>query len=267
MSHPVFRFAPSPNGELHLGHAYSALLNARMAASCGGRFLVRIEDIDTVRCSPRLARRALEDLAWLGLVWEEPVRYQSHHFSDYFKHQRHLADMGLLYPCFCSRTMVSNRCRSTSCDPDGQPLYDGHCRALPSSEIGARLAAGEPHALRIDLAAAIRVSGSDAAALAWGDVVLARRDIGTSYHIAVVVDDALQGVTHVVRGKDLEAATSIHLLLQNLLAVPTPHYTHHDLIMDGHGLKLSKSLGSISLRMLRDAGVTPSEIRVALGFT
>jgi glutamyl-Q tRNA(Asp) synthetase len=261
MSVPVFRFAPSPNGALHLGHAYSALLNARMARAAGGRFLVRIEDIDMVRCTPALARQALEDLAWLGLTWEQPVRVQSQHFVDYHGVQRHLADMGLLYPCFCSRKDIAAQATGET-DPDGQPIYPKTCRHLPAAEIAARLSRGEPHALRLDMAAAT----ADPAARRWGDVVLVRKDIGTSYHIAVVADDALQGVTHVVRGRDLEQATSIHMLLQMLLGLLTPHYHHHGLITDEAGAKLSKSRGSRALRELRHEGVRPEDIRRTLGF-
>jgi glutamyl-Q tRNA(Asp) synthetase len=261
MSVPVFRFAPSPNGALHLGHAYSALLNARMARDAGGRFLVRIEDIDTIRCTPALVRQALEDLAWLGLAWEEPVRIQSRHSADYHAMQRRLADMGLLYPCFCSRKNIEAHATGVA-DPEGQPLYPQTCRRLSAADIAERLARGEPHALRLDMA----VATSDPAALAWGDVVLARKDIGTSYHIAVVTDDALQGVTHVVRGRDLEPATAIHTLLQKLLGLPTPHYHHHALITDRAGAKLSKSRGSRALRALRDEGATPEAVRRSLGF-
>jgi glutamyl-Q tRNA(Asp) synthetase len=262
MSDPAFRFAPSPNGDLHLGHAYSALLNQRMAHEAGGRFLVRIEDIDTIRCTAELTRRVLEDLAWLGLKWEQPVRIQSEHFADYWAQQIRLGRMGLLYPCFCTR---KNMAASGQRDPEGQPLYSGVCRALPRGEIEARIASGQPHAMRIDMEAAVK-RASIFEALEWGDVVLARKDIGTSYHMAVVTDDHLQGITHVVRGRDLETATPIHLLLQGLLEFASPHYHHHELIGDEAGRKLAKSESAKSLRALRAEGVTAHDIRRALGF-
>jgi glutamyl-Q tRNA(Asp) synthetase len=277
MSLPAFRFAPSPNGELHLGHAYSALLNARMAAEHGGRFLIRIEDIDTVRCTAELAARALADLAWLGLAWEEPVRVQSRHLNDYAATQKRLADMGPLYPCFCTRKDIAARSVESRRDPEGQPLYPGTCRGLTTSEIEDRIARGIPYALRLDMRLALSrlaavpsfvEQGKTATAdpAPWGDVVLVRKDIGTSYHIAVVSDDALQGISHVVRGRDLYAATAIHRLLQELLGLPAPHYHHHELIGDETGRKLSKSAGDISLRTLRERGVSAADIRRILGF-
>lgn len=268
MTVPAFRFAPSPNGELHLGHAYSALCNAHMAAEMGGRFLVRMEDIDTVRCSAVHASMALEDLSWLGLSWEEPVRFQSQHLTDYDKMQERLSGMGLLYPCFCSRRVWTARCTREDRDPDGHPRYDGACWRLSRSVIRRRMADGEPHCMRIHMASAMSLAGGsqDTSISLWGDMVLMRRDIGTSYHIAVVADDALQNITHVVRGRDLEAATGIHTLLQALLGLPTPAYIHHRLIGDDAGRKLSKSCSSVSLRMLRNAGVSPAEVRTALGF-
>jgi glutamyl-Q tRNA(Asp) synthetase len=264
MTRPTFRFAPSPNGELHLGHAYSALLNARMAKEAGGRFLVRIEDIDRLRCAPAFARQALDDLSWLGLEWEEPVRVQSRHFADYARQQRRLAAKGLIYPCFCSRAEIAAAADPRRVDPEGQPLYPGTCRRLELGEIDDRIVAGEPHAMRLDVDAAVAEARGDGAALAWGDVVVVRKDIATSYHMAVVTDDFLQGITHVVRGRDLEAATAIHRLLQRLLGFPSPHYHHHALIGDETGRKLSKSAGAKSLRALREEGVAPAAIRRAL---
>lgn len=257
---PVFRFAPSPNGRLHLGHAYSALLNERMACEAGGRLLVRIEDTDRTRCKPEYVLQQLEDLAWLGLRWEEPVRIQSEHFADYETNLKKLWQKGVLYPCFCSRkTAVAQALSST--DPDGQPHYGGACRGFLRAESETRIAAGRPHAWRLDMQAC-----DDRDASAWGDVVIAKFDVGSSYHIAVVTDDALQGVTHVVRGKDMLAGTPLHKLLQRLLGMPTPHYHHHDLILDESGRKLSKSLKSKSLDALRESGVTAAEIRGQLGF-
>lgn len=258
MSRPVFRFAPSPNGFLHLGHAYSALLNARMADEAGGRFLLRIEDTDETRSRPEFVSAIFEDLAWLGLDWERPVRIQSEHFADYDANIVRLWKMGAVYPCFCSRKQAQAHALELR-DPDGQPLYGGTCKALTRQGAEARIAAGEIHGWRLD------TSGDEAASV-WGDAVIAKRRVGSSYHIAVVTDDALQGVTHVVRGKDIEAATPLHMLLQRLLGLPTPRYHHHELILDAAGEKLSKSRNSPSLRALRDAGVSAGEIRARLGF-
>ena len=263
MSIPAFRFAPSPNGELHLGHAYSALLNERMAREAGGRFHVRIEDIDTLRCTAELSRRVLEDLGWLGLGWKEPVRVQSEHFADYKAQQERLFQMGLLYPCFCSRS--DKAANSLGRDPEDQPLYSGRCRSLAGADTKRRITSGEPHAMRIDIIAAVARAGISEA-LVWGDFVIVRKDIGTCYHVAVVTDDHLQGITHVVRGRDLEGATPIHLLLQRLLGFASPHYHHHELIGGETGHKLSKSEGSKSLRALREEGVTAKDIRRMLGF-
>jgi glutamyl-Q tRNA(Asp) synthetase len=290
VTQPVFRFAPSPNGRLHLGHASSALLNAALADRFGGRFLVRIEDIDVTRCRPELERAILQDLAWLGLSWELPVRRQSEHFDDYRARAAALRQRGLFYPCFCSRSEIARTVARREAetgqawprDPDGAPLYPGTCRALPSALVEQRIAAGEPFALRLDRRAAMARApgpycytrfdpdGGEAIVAAhperWGDAVLVRKEIPTSYHLSVVVDDALQGVTHVVRGTDLEAATDLHVLLQMLLDLPAPRYHHHALIRDARGDKLSKSLGPESLRELRSRGVTPTEIRAMLGF-
>jgi glutamyl-Q tRNA(Asp) synthetase len=282
MSRPVFRFAPSPNGRLHLGHAYSALLNEKMARETGGRFLLRIEDIDRPRCTDALTEAVLADLAWLGLAWEEPVLRQSEHLTDYHDAQQRLRDMGLTYPCFCSRRDIALATAVTrERDPEGQPLYPGTCRHLSAEEHSRRLAQGEPHAWRLAMDKAVARIGvplsfteegsgapvrEPAQAEAWGDVVLVRKDIGTSYHIAVVIDDARQGVTQVVRGRDLFHATSIHLVLQQLLGLSTPRYLHHALIDDTQGRKLSKSLGSKSLADLRDEGISPQDVRQALGF-
>jgi glutamyl-Q tRNA(Asp) synthetase len=248
VSQPVFRFAPSPNGRLHLGHAYSALLNQRMAKESNGRFLLRVEDTDEMRCTPKLTLGVLEDLRWLGLTWEEPMRTQREHFDDY---------EDALYPCFCSRKTAADAALTTK-DPDGQPHYGGTCRALSREDAERRMAKGDMFGWRL------KTDGTDAAI--WGDVMIAKRHVGSSYHIAVVVDDALQGVTHVVRGKDLEDATVIHKLLQKLLGLPTPEYQHHELIKDDVGQKLSKSFKSRSLQSLREEGVTAEQIRQHLGF-
>jgi glutamyl-Q tRNA(Asp) synthetase len=257
MSRPVFRFAPSPNGYLHLGHAYSALLNARMAAECGGRLLLRIEDTDETRARPEFVQAILEDLAWLGLTWEQPVRVQSRHFTDYEANLARLWNMGAVYPCFCSRKQARVL---TSLDPDGQPHYAGMCRSLSRPEAEARIAKGMIHGWRLDMGRA-----ADPSAAVWGDAVIAKRQVGSSYHIAVVTDDALQGITHVVRGKDIEPATPLHILLQRLLGLPAPHYHHHNLICDESGQKLAKSRGSRSLRELRQEGMSAAAIRRQLG--
>jgi glutamyl-Q tRNA(Asp) synthetase len=284
---PAFRFAPSPNGRLHLGHAYSALLNARLASAQAGRFLVRIEDIDPLRCKPAYETAILDDLHWLGLVWEEPVRRQSEHLADYRRAFDILRERGLVYPCFCTRGEIARATgagqgRAVPRDPDGAPLYPGTCRHLAKAEVATRLGAGAPHAWRLDMAAALAVVAPPLAwprfapdsengrigaePSRWGDAVIRRRDVPTSYHLSVVVDDALQGITHVVRGLDLEPATDLHVLLQGLLGVPTPAYHHHALIREPEGVKLSKSRGSPALADLRAAGVTAAEIRRRLGF-
>lgn len=267
MIRPRFRFAPSPNGLLHLGHAYSALLNYKMAKEAGGEFLVRIEDIDRTRCTIEFAAMALADLRWLGLRWQEPVRRQSEHLDDYAGQARRLTDRNLLYPCFCSRRELAFRARGDLIDPEGQPVYDGLCKNLSPGERQRRLAHGERCSWRIDMDGSIaEAEAMELDPRPWGDVVLLRKDIGTSYHLAVVTDDALQQITHVVRGRDLQAATSIHQLLQRLLEFPTPAYVHHELIGDEVGQKLSKSRGSRSLRDMRNEGVTPEGVCRTLGF-
>jgi glutamyl-Q tRNA(Asp) synthetase len=283
----ALRFAPSPNGRLHLGHAYSALLNAQLARSQAGRFLVRIEDIDPLRCKPAFETGILRDLHWLGLVWEEPVRRQSEHFADYGQAFDILRARGLVYPCFCTRSEIARAAGAgegsrVPRDPDGAPLYPGTCRHLPEADIATRLGAGAPHTWRLDMSAALAATTAPlcwtrfvpegesehtkAEPSRWGDAVIRRKDVPTSYHLSVVVDDALQGITHVVRGADLEAATDLHVLLQALLGVPTPAYHHHVLFREAEGTKLSKSRGSPALADLREAGVTAVEIRRRLGF-
>jgi len=286
MTPPTVRFAPSPNGFLHLGHALSALLNHDLARATGGRFLLRIEDIDATRCRPEYEAALYEDLAWLGLSWEQPVRRQSEHFAEYRAAVARLDAMGLLYPSFESRAeiarLVAERDRQAPWprDPDGAPLYPGSARALPAAERARRLAAGEPYALRLDMAAALaRVgpltwheTGPDGTRAtiaadpgAWGDVILARKETPTSYHVSVVVDDAAHGITEVVRGQDLFAATGLHRLLQVLLGLPEPAYRHHRLILDADGKKLAKSSRATGLRELRAKGASPVDIRRRAG--
>jgi glutamyl-Q tRNA(Asp) synthetase len=289
-STPVFRFAPSPNGRLHLGHALSALSNERLARELGGRLLLRIEDIDPLRSRPEFEQAIRDDLDWLGIAFAGEVRRQSEHFSDYAAALGRLQARGLVYPCFCSRQDVRRAIAARAAtsavpwpiDPDGAPLYPGICRALAPEAAGARVAAGEPHVLRLTMDKALAALGAPAGyslfddtgqaswvvadPARWGDVVLARRETPTSYHLAVVVDDALQGVSHVVRGRDLEAATDIHVVLQKLLRLPTPLYHFHPLLRDETGQKLAKSRLSESLADLRARGVTAAQIRTQLGF-
>ena len=281
----VFRFAPSPNGYLHLGHACSALLNAEYARRLGGRFLVRIEDIDTVRCKPELVAACLEDLAWLGLAWEEPVLRQSTRFERYRAIAAKLEGEGLLYPCFCTRAELAHAADHVERDPDGAPLYPGTCRDLTPDERAEKCASGIPFAMRLDRRAAMAKLGAvaldwreasgerlnvlrhqPADPTLWGDVVLVRKETPTSYHLSVVLDDAMQGITHVVRGADLFEATAIHRLLQALIGLPEPIYHHHALIADEEGRKLAKSAASKPLRTLRAEGITPVDIRRMLGF-
>jgi glutamyl-Q tRNA(Asp) synthetase len=285
---PVFRFAPSPNGYLHLGHAYSALLNFDLARRSGGRLLLRMEDIDPARCRPEFEAAITEDLAWLGIAWETPVRRQSEHFDLYRAATDRLARDGLLYPSFESRAEIARLVAAEQAagawphDPDGVPLYPGSARTLSSEARAALLRAGAPTALRLDMAAArTRVgelgwtelgqgTGGETGTVAarpeaWGDVVLARKETPTSYHLSVVIDDALQEVTEVVRGQDLFWSTSVHRLLQRLLRLPPPRYRHHRLIRDAGGAKLSKSTRAASLRDLRAQGVTLADIRQMLG--
>jgi glutamyl-Q tRNA(Asp) synthetase len=285
MDKPVFRFAPSPNGELHLGHAFSALVGYERACAGGGRFLVRIEDIDKGRARARYVAGILADLAWLGVAWEEPIVLQSDRLAAYRAASDRLERMGLLYPCFATRAETA---AAASCgrDPDGAPLYPGLYKGRAPAEIARRRAAGEPYALRLDMAAAIGTAGAklartplcfveldeadrpqmiEARPERWGDAVIVRKDAAASYHLAVVIDDAWQGVSHVTRGRDLYAATDLHRLLQVLLDLPAPIYQHHRLLTDAAGRKLAKSARDTSLRWLREQGVTPTDIRRLIG--
>lgn len=286
MTGVVTRFAPSPNGLLHAGHALSAFTAFETARRQGGRFLLRIEDIDTARARPEFIEAIYQDLAWLGLTWEQPVLVQSQHFQDYFKAAEQLIAQRLLYPCFASRTEIAAAANPAEMDPDGAPIYPGLWRSASADAIAERMAAGDTPALRLDMAAALNVmraklgdqpltfterdeSGSDRTIVAdparWGDAVIVRKDVPASYHLAVIVDDARQGVTHVTRGQDLFAATDLQRLLQVLLDLPEPIYTHHRLICWADGRKLSKSSGDMGLRSLRDEGAKAADIRVAIG--
>jgi glutamyl-Q tRNA(Asp) synthetase len=285
---PVFRFAPSPNGYLHLGHALSALRNDDFARKAGGRLLLRIEDIDTVRCRPEFEAAIYQDLGWLGIAWEAPVRRQSEHLADYRQALEKLVAQGLVYPSFESRAEIAKLVAQHEAnaawprDPDGVPLYPGLAKLLSSGERARLLESGVPYALRLDMAAACARTGDlgwiehgegpggetgvvAARPQAWGDVILARKETPTSYHLSVVVDDALQGVTEVVRGQDLFGSTSVHRLLQQLLGLPQPAYRHHRLVLDGAGRKLAKSTAATGLRDLRAAGATQADIRRLVG--
>jgi glutamyl-Q tRNA(Asp) synthetase len=284
----VLRFAPSPNGYLHLGHAYSALLNADVARERGGRLLLRIEDIDTERCRPEYEQAIYEDLHWLGISWQEPVRRQSEHFADYRFAIAQLEAQGLLYPSFETRRELAalaaelDRHGEWPRDPDGVPIYQGRARKLSAAERARRREAGEPFALRLAMDKAVARAGVltwtetssgpqgqtgtiTAAPQMWGDVILARKDSPASYHLSVVVDDALQGATDIIRGQDLFWSTGIHRLLQTLLGLPEPTYHHHKLVLDEAGQKLAKSTNATGLRELRAAGLEPFDIRRMVG--
>ncbi len=275
----VTRFAPSPSGRLHLGHALAAL-EAWAAAGPGGTFLVRIEDIDTTRCRAGHEAGIFEDLRWLGLAWEEPVRRQSEHLPDYAAALEQLKAIGCVYPCFCTRAEIQREMAAAGQAPHGPdgPLYPGTCRRMAESERAERLASAAQVAWRLDAGEAARQAGpltwtderhgvfhADAGML--GDVVLARKDIATSYHVSVVVDDAAQGVTLVTRGEDLLPCTHVHRVLQALLALPVPRWHHHRLVCDAEGRRLAKRDAAAALATLREAGMTAAEVRAQLGFS
>jgi glutamyl-Q tRNA(Asp) synthetase len=282
---PVLRFAPSPNGYLHLGHALSALVGYRLSRELGGKFLIRIEDIDQARTREAYVGAIFEDLQWLGLTWETPILRQSQEVEHYRSAAAKLEDLGLLYPCFATRSEIAAAASAGGNaplrDPDGAIVYPGLHRDLPRQEIDRRLAAGERPAMRIRMGAAVELATQrlknrpltftemapgrelrtiEAEPQRWGDVIIQRKDFPASYHLAVVVDDARQGITHVTRGRDLFASTGIHRLLQVLLELPEPVYRHHRLLRDDRGDKLSKSDGARSLRELREAGWTPEQV-------
>lgn len=283
--HTVTRFAPSPSGRLHLGHAYSALVAWQAARDSGGRFLLRIEDIDPGRCRPEFDTGILEDLAWLGLTWEEPVMRQSARMDAYAAALSGLQQRDLLYPCFCTRKDIQREIDDAGhaphlTGPEG-PVYPGTCRRLGEDERAARLAAGDPHAIRLRMDDAVAVAGAATGPLTFhdktagtvpvdatvfGDVVLARKDIPTSYHLAVVVDDAAQDVTLVTRGEDLLPATHVHRVLQSLLGLPEPAYAHHTLLTDNEGRRFAKRDHSLTLQAMRDAGKSAAEVRKEAGF-
>ncbi len=271
----VTRFAPSPTGYLHLGHVRSAFEGWRAARQAGGRFVLRLEDIDHTRCRADYTAAIVEDLAWLGLDWDGPVRRQSEHFADYRAALARIEAEGLLYPCFCTRRGIQAEIARAGGAPQGETgaPYPGTCRHLGAAERAEKRGLAPDYALRLDVAAAIARTGP----LVWiedgrpvvaepaasGDVVLARKEVPTSYHLAVTLDDALQGVTLVTRGADLFAATHIHRLLQALLGLPTPRYRHHPLLTDAAGRRLAKRDGALTVRAMRQAGTTPAEILAA----
>lgn len=278
----VTRFAPSPNGFLHVGHALSAIIAHDTARRSGGRFLLRIEDIDLDRRRPEFVAAIFEDLNWLGLTWEEPVLMQSEHFSEYLAAADRLIAMGLLYPCFATRKEIVEAADPSKTDPDGALVYPGIWRGASAEMVGERMAAGETPALRLNMEGALDVlkskrgdepltfvelsdDGSQNIVTAdparWGDAVIVRKEVPASYHLSVVVDDARQGVTHVTRGQDLLAATDLQRLLQELLDLPQPVYSHHRVIRWADGRKLSKSNQDMGLRVLRDEGATADDIR------
>jgi glutamyl-Q tRNA(Asp) synthetase len=268
----VTRFAPSPTGYLHLGHVRSALEGWSAARRHGGRFLLRLEDIDGARCRDEYATAILEDLAWLGLDWDEPVRRQSEHFDDYRRALDRLAEIGVLYPCFCTRREIQAEIARAGGAPQGDagPLYPGTCRGLAADVVAARHRSRDNYALRLDLVRALALTGPldwtegeqlwHADPMSLGDVILARKELPTSYHLAVTVDDAIQGVTLVTRGEDLLPATHIHRLLQALLGLPTPRYRHHRLLTGKNGRRLAKRDGALTVRSLRERGMTPADV-------
>jgi glutamyl-Q tRNA(Asp) synthetase len=275
----VTRFAPSPTGLLHRGHAFAALFAASMARRAGGRFLLRIEDIDAGRCRAEFVDALLADLAWLGLDWEQPVRRQSAHMPAYRAALDRLSARGVLYPCFCTRRDIAAEIARAGAAPHGPdgPVYPGTCRGLDPIRATERVAAGAPHALRLDVGHALALTGplawedgvagriiADPAAL--GDVVLARKDMPASYHLAVTLDDHLQGVSLVTRGTDLFHATHVHRLLQALLGLDVPTWHHHPLLLAADGQRLAKRHGAPSLSALRVAGADPVALRRDLGF-
>jgi glutamyl-Q tRNA(Asp) synthetase len=274
----ITRFAPSPTGRLHIGHAYSAIFSWNEAQRLGGKFILRIEDIDEGRCRREFEEGIYEDLAWLGLTWDKPVRRQSEHMADYRRALQTLQDKGLIYPCFCTRKEIQEEAARAASAPHGPEgaLYPGTCRTLTDSERKTRMASGAAYALRLDVAQAM----TEAPALAWtdlakgeqratpeilGDVVLARKDVMASYHLAVTLDDYLQGVTCVTRGEDLFYASHLHRLLQHLLDLNVPVWHHHKLLLDHEGKRFAKRNNSVTLQHLRAEGKTPADIMAMIG--
>lgn len=288
MAKPVFRFAPSPNGHLHLGHAYSALLNQKMARAAGGKLLLRIEDIDTTRCTQELETQMLHDLEWIGFEWDETPRRQSEHFEDYAQALEQLAKLDLVYPSALSRGEIKRIIQTKKengedwpSDPDGSPLYPGHERDFDNAQQLELKTSGQDYALRLNIKSANNMitkplnwteQGTNqnetvnANPSAWGDIIIARKSLPISYFLCCTYDDGIQNISHVVRGKDLYHSTSIHVLLSEILGFPKSIFHHHDLILDDNGQKLSKSKNHTSLKELRQAGMTSEWLRQKLGF-
>jgi glutamyl-Q tRNA(Asp) synthetase len=291
MSDFTTRFAPSPTGLLHLGHAFSALTAFEAAREAGGRFLLRVEDIDVTRCTLEFEQAIFEDLAWLGLEWETPVRRQSAHFPEYQRVLQTLAARGLVYRCFKTRKEIAEEIARAPHHPGEGPdgvIYPGPESPLSAAQEADRLARGDAFAWRLSMRACREALGSRFDALTFieegegpqgehgelparpetlGDVILGRKDVGTSYHLACTHDDALQGVTHVVRGLDLFFATHVHRLLQALMDWPVPRYRHHRLLLDEDGQRFAKRDKSLTLQALRESGETPQSIRTRIGMT
>ncbi len=272
----VTRFAPSPTGELHKGHAYSALLAYRAAQKEKGRFLLRIEDIDTTRCKPHFIQNIYDDLSWLGIKWEEPVLQQRERMRAYSAAIQQLTELDVMYPCFCTRKDIQNH-SAVRHGPEGV-IYPGTCKHLSEHDITQRKLNGENYALRLNLSKALNILPAsltwhnkhkgeiEAQPLLLGDVILARKDTPTSYHLSVVIDDAFQHVNHIIRGMDLWHATHIHIVLQKLLKLNTPLYHHHELLLDENGEKFAKRNKSVSLQSIKESGITALELKKELGF-
>ncbi|MEE2808607.1 MAG: tRNA glutamyl-Q(34) synthetase GluQRS [Verrucomicrobiota bacterium] len=275
----ITRFAPSPTGRLHMGHAYSALFAESLAANEGGEFLLRIEDIDANRCRKEYTEGIYEDLQWLGICWQSDVLIQSTRFDAYKNSLNILREMGVLYPCFCSRKKIEAEQSNAGLAPhgSGSPKYLGHCRKIDSKNRRDRIAQGEPHSWRLDCSEAFSITGD----LRWvdrlagtitvdpsilGDVIISRKDIATSYHLAVTLDDAEQGITLISRGEDLMESTHVHRLLQCLLDLPVPQWCHHKLIKNPEGKRFSKREGGLTLKQIRDSGIRAEDLRNELGF-
>ena len=279
MNYPeITRFAPSPTGYLHIGHAYAALFAEKVARETGGRFILRIEDIDNARCKPGLEEAIYEDLNWLGLKWDEPVRRQSDHLADYTSALKRLSNLNLTYPCFCTRKGINAEIQRAGGAPHNSEvsIYPGTCKLLTETERMKRIHEGQKHAIRLNIAEALKITG----VLSWkdwraglktanfkcfGDIIIARKDIPTSYHLSVTVDDALQDITLVTRGEDLAESTPIHRLLQALLGYKSPRYCHHKLIKNREGKRLAKRDQAASIRSLRAKGKKPEDIRSMIG--
>jgi glutamyl-Q tRNA(Asp) synthetase len=287
-AHPIItRFAPSPTGLLHLGHAYSALFSEKQARISGGQFLLRIEDIDTIRTKPEFEDAIIEDLTWLGLKWDGKIRRQSDHFDEYEKIIKQLKERNLIYPCYCSRKEIRAEIHNANLAPHDTfsglqgPIYPGTCRSLTEKQSREKSDQGHSFALRLNSTLAMQIANKSSGPLIWndlekgnvlasldhlGDVVLARKETPASYHLAVTLDDHLQGITLVTRGLDLFPSTHVHRVLQALLKLNTPTYYHHHLLKGADGRRFAKRNNSVAIRSLRGEGKTPGEVRLLAGF-